>query len=102
MSLAAAVSPTLEGLPTAPAAKRARSPRATSRQGSQAAKASRKVSFYLSSEAIRRLGIAATMNDSDKSRVLEQVIAESPSLRRWVVSDRAKASAEATQDLSSD
>lgn len=83
-------------------AKRTRSPRATSRPDARAATKPRKVSFYLSAEAVRRLGIAATMNDTDKSRVLEQVIAEAPSLRRYVVSDRAKVSGEATQEVSSD
>lgn len=77
-------------LPNAPASKRPRSPRATSRLASAVPARPRKVSFYLSPEAIRRLGVAATMTDSDKSKVLEAIIAEAPALKRWVVSDRAK------------
>jgi hypothetical protein len=48
----------------------------------------RKVSFYLSVEAIRALGVVAVMTDSDKSKVVEAIIAESPALERWSVSYR--------------
>lgn len=88
--------------PAVQVAKRTRSPKATSRQGSAVASRPRKVSFYLSAESIRRLGVAATMTDSDKSKVLESIIAEAPALKRWVVSDRAKSSVEATPEVSAD
>lgn len=95
MSLAVATSP--EAI-NPQASRRTRAPKATrltSRQGDQKPK---KVSFYLSPEAIRRLGIHATMLDTDKSRVVEQLIAEG--CRRWVVSDRAKTADQATQEVS--
>jgi muconolactone delta-isomerase len=72
------------------AARRAKSTRATSRRADQGASKPRKVSFYLSPEAIRRLGVAASMLDTDKSKVLEQVLATSPTLKRFVVSDRSR------------
>jgi hypothetical protein len=74
--------------PTAPVTRRAKATRATSRRAPQDDNATRKVSFYLSPEAIRRLGVVASMEDSDKSKVLERVIRESTVLKRWVVSDR--------------
>jgi hypothetical protein len=101
MSLASTIATSTEGLPKGQVAKRPRSARATSRQGSHVATKSKKVSFYLSPEAIRRLGIAATMTDSDKSRVLEAIIADAPILKRWVVSDRAKSDASAMSEVSS-
>lgn len=76
--------------PADPTSKPARSPRATSRRKPQADEKPRKVSFYLSPAAIRRLGVAASMEDTDKSKILEQVIRDSAVLRRWVVSDRAR------------
>jgi hypothetical protein len=96
MSLASMPTTTTD-LPPHQAPRRARSPRATSRQ---VAGKPRKVSFYLSPEAIRRLGIAATMGDMDKSKVLETIIAEAPSLRRWVVGDRAKSADQAMPSTS--
>jgi hypothetical protein len=48
----------------------------------------RKVSFYLSADAVRLLGVAASMEDTDKSRVVERLIREG--LNRWVVVDRAR------------
>lgn len=89
-------------LPPAPGAKRARAPRATSRQSGQGATRPRKVSFYLSAEAVRKLGVVASMEDTDKSKILERIIAEAPALRRWVVSDRAKLAVGATPEVSSD
>lgn len=67
------------------AARRPRVAKATSRQ---AAPKPRKVSFYLSDSAIRKLGVAAAMEASDKSSLVERLIQEG--LRRYVVSDRAK------------
>jgi hypothetical protein len=86
--------------PAPPVARRPRSRRPTSRPGSHAAAKARKVSFYLSPEAVRRLAVAAAMSDSDRSRILEMIIAESPTLRRWVVSDRAKSADPATGEVS--
>jgi hypothetical protein len=89
-------------LPHAPTSKRARSSKATSRQGSAVAARPRKVSFYLSAEAVRKLGVVASMEDTDKSKILERIIAEAPSLKRWVVSDRAKPSDQETMEVSTD
>lgn len=102
MSLATSIPTKVENLPNGQVGKRPRPARATSRQGSNVATRSRKVSFYLSPEAIRRLGVAATMTDSDKSRVLEAIIAGAPELKRWVVSDRAKSSEPAMSEVSPD
>jgi hypothetical protein len=101
MSLATTLPMKAEGLPSGQVGKRSRSPKATSRQGSQVASKTRKVSFYLSPEAIRRLGVAATMTDSDKSQVLEAIITSAPEIKRWVVSDRAKSSDGAMSEVSS-
>jgi hypothetical protein len=79
--------------PAVPVARRTRTPKVTSRRNHQADSKPRKVSFYLSADAIRRLGVAASMEDTDKSKVLERVIAESPALRRWVIQDRARSEA---------
>lgn len=78
----------------------AKAPKGTSRQGDAKPK---KVSFYLSPEAIRRLGVTAAMESTDKSRVVEQLIADH--LKRWVVSDRARSAdgaMVATQEVSAD
>ena len=45
-----------------------------------------KVTYYLSPEAIRRIGIAATMEGEDKSAIVERLVHEH--LRKWVVSCR--------------
>ena len=84
--------------PVLPVARRARSPKSTSRQAPAVASKPRKYSFYLSQEAIRRLGIAATMESTDKSALLERVIAESPSLRRYRVADMEKGAGVADSD----
>jgi hypothetical protein len=102
MSLACS---TPEGVIVPPVAKRNRASKATSRQAPNVASKSRKVSFYLSPEAIRRLGIAAVQTDSDKSKVLEAIIAKSEDIRRWVVQDRpvgAKLSEPAMSEVSAD
>ena len=78
----------------------ARAPKGTSRPDAPKPK---KVSFYLSPEAIRRLGVTAAMESTDKSRVVEQLIADH--LKRWVVSDRARSAdgaMVATQEVSAD
>lgn len=85
----------------APARTRApRAPRATKAAGRQVATKPRKVSFYLSDEAVRRLGITATMESCDKSSVVERLVMDG--LRRWVVSDRAKSADQATVEVSAD
>jgi hypothetical protein len=66
------------------------------------AKGATKVSFYLSPEVIRRLKITAVALSTDTSEVLENVLAESAMLRRFVLSDRAKVADQATVEVSSD
>lgn len=100
MSLAVNIAPNPDGLLNGQIVKRPKSARATSRHRSNIPSKSRKVSFYLSPESIRRLGVAATMTDSDKSRILEAIIASAPELKRWVVSDRAKSSDGAMSEVS--
>jgi hypothetical protein len=81
--------------PVSAVTRSAKASKATSRRSSQVSEKPRKVSFYLSPEAIRRLGVAASMLDTDKSKVLETVLQSSPVLKRFVVSDRSKADADA-------
>jgi hypothetical protein len=52
-----------------------------------------KVTYYLSDEAIQRVGIAATMEHCDKSEVVDRLI--QTHLRQWVVSYRGQRSEEA-------
>jgi hypothetical protein len=76
----------------------ARRPRATKApKGTSRPSAGRpkKVSFYLSPEALKRIGIHATMMDTDRSAVVEQLVNEH--LRRWVVSDRARSADQGTE-----
>ncbi len=47
-----------------------------------------KVTYYLSEEAIQRVGIAATMEKKSHSSVIEDLI--TAHLRRWVVSCRGQ------------
>lgn len=47
-----------------------------------------KATFYLTSDAIRRLGVHAAMTGMDKSSLVESLISDA--LRRFVVQDRAK------------
>lgn len=102
MSLASTLPTDLLQPSSGPVAKRTRSPRATSRHAGAVAARPKKVSFYLSAEAVRRLGIAATMGDTDKSKILEAIIAEAPALKRWVVQDRAKPADQAMVSSSED
>ena len=76
--------------PVSRVSRKPRSTQATSRRASQVDAKPRKVSFYLSADAIRRLGVAASMMDTDKSKVLEEVLANSQILKRYVVSDRSR------------
>jgi hypothetical protein len=66
------------------------------------AKVTRKRKPVVAEQAVKRLAVAATMSDKSSSALLEEIIAESPSLRRWVVSDRAKVADQATVEVSSD
>ena len=72
--------------------------RATRRPASQRSPASprseakKKVWFYLSPDAIRRLGVAASMEDSDRSAIVENLI--QGGLKRWVVQDRSRPAAQ--------
>ena len=57
------------------------------------AKPTKKVWFYLTDDAIKRLGVHATMEGRDRSAVVDQLITDG--LRRWRVqelgsSDRAR------------
>jgi hypothetical protein len=107
MSLATSIG---SDLPAAPVAKKARSPRvtkppvveATTRKPGKVAKGCKKVSFYLSPEVIRRLGITAVAEGLDTSEVLEGILAQAPALKRWVLQDRAKPSDQATLETSTD
>lgn len=63
-------------------APRSRVAKSPSRQADKPAK----LSFYLSPETAKRLGIASVMEGRSQSAIVEQLLAES--LRRWVVSDR--------------
>lgn len=102
-SLASQQPPKAPKSPTAQGRPRRNVPRpAESTVSAGPPKPLRKVSFYLSPESVRRLGVVASMTDSDKSSVLEQVISSSPMIRRWVVSDRAKASDPGTVEISAD
>jgi len=56
---------------------RAKSPRPTSAQSDK----TRKVSFYLSDESLKRLGVHATMDGTDKSSLVDGLIREH--LRRY-------------------
>ena len=47
-----------------------------------------KVTYYLTGQAIERVGVAATMEHLDKSEVVEQLI--HAHLRKWVVSCRGQ------------
>jgi hypothetical protein len=47
-----------------------------------------KLTLYVSPEGAKRLGVHATMLGTDRSALVEQLIAEN--LKRFVVSDRAK------------
>jgi hypothetical protein len=58
----------------------------------------RKVSFYLSADAVRLLGVAASMEDTDKSRVVERLIRDG--LKRWVIADRSKPDTSVMQEVS--
>lgn len=72
--------------------KAPKSKRASASKSAKEAKPTRKYSFYLSPEQVKRLSVAATMSDKSASQLLGEIISESPSLKRWVVSDRSSKS----------
>ena len=57
-----------------------------------------KVTYYLSAQAIERVGIAATMEHLDKSEVVERLI--QTHLRQWVVSYRGQRADESEEENS--
>jgi hypothetical protein len=72
-------------VPSSPVARRtrtAKAPKATSPQKS------RKVSFYLSDSALKRLGVHAAMEQVDKSSVVESLILSS--LKTYIVQTRGR------------
>lgn len=60
-----------------PSKARSKAPRAVQAQGDKP----RKVSFYLSDDSLKRLGVHATMDGVDRSHLVEQLIQEG--LRRY-------------------
>jgi hypothetical protein len=78
----------LQSAPAAPVSRRARVTRATRPPKGKGDEPTHKVSFYLSADVCKRLGVAASMEETDKSTVVENVL--KVALKRWVVSDRAK------------
>lgn len=59
-----------------------------------------KVSIVLSADVDFRLSVAAAALRMDRSALVNQILAESPTVRRFVVQDRAKTAGEATEDIS--
>ena len=59
-----------------------------------------KVSIVLSAEVDFKLSVASAALRMDRSALVNQILAESPTLRRFVVQDRAKPSGEATEVIS--
>jgi hypothetical protein len=100
MSLAVAASP--EAL-THPVGRRTKTPRATrpaSRQGDTKPK---KVSFYLSPESLKRLGIHATMEGKSQSALVEELV--QGYLRRYEMPRAARSTSsilDTTEDRQSD
>jgi hypothetical protein len=100
MSTAATIQHDAHNLPGPARAKGARATKPTRKAKSQGASRPRKVSFYLSDVAVQRLGVAASMEFTDKSRVVERLVIEN--LKRYVISDRVKADDQATGEVSTD
>ena len=59
-----------------------------------------KVSIVLSADVDFRLSVAAAALRMDRSALVNQILGESPTVRRFVVQDRAKPAGEATEDIS--
>lgn len=59
-----------------------------------------KVSIVLTADMDFRLSVAAAALRLDRSALVGQILAESPTIRRFVVQDRAKPAGEVPDDLS--
>lgn len=59
-----------------------------------------KVSIVLSADVDFRLSVAAAALRMDRSALVNQILGESPTVRRFVVQDRAKPAGEATGEVS--
>ena len=59
-----------------------------------------KVSIVLSADMDFRLSVASAALRMDRSALVNQILAESPSIRRFVIQDRAKPAGEATEGIS--
>jgi hypothetical protein len=59
-----------------------------------------KVSIVLSAEMDFKLSVASAALRMDRSALVNQILAESPTIRRFVVQDRAKPTSESAPDLS--
>jgi hypothetical protein len=92
MSLASQLATDLQSPQVANGHKAPRVRKATASKSAKEPKVTKKYSFYLSPEQVKRLSVAATMSDKSSSELLGEIIAESPSLKRWVVSDRSSKS----------
>ena len=62
--------------------------RSTTKTAKTSTPSKQKLTLYVSTEGAKRLGVHATMLGTDRSALVEQLIAEN--LKRFVVSDRAK------------
>lgn len=58
-----------------------------------------KVSIVLAADVDFKLSVAAAALRMDRSALVNQVLAESSTLRRFVVQDRAKTAGETTQEI---
>ncbi len=59
-----------------------------------------KVSIVLSAEVDFKLSVASAALRMDRSALVNQILAESPTMRRFVVQDRAKPANESISELS--
>jgi len=59
-----------------------------------------KVSIVLSADVDFKLSVASAALRMDRSALVNQILAESPTMRRFVVQDRAKPANESTGDVS--
>jgi hypothetical protein len=59
-----------------------------------------KVSIVLSADVDFKLSVASAALRMDRSALVNQILAESPTMRRFVVQDRAKPAGQATEAIS--
>ena len=59
-----------------------------------------KVSIVLSADIDFKLSVASAALRMDRSALVNQILAESPTMRRFVVQDRAKPAGEAAEEVS--